>query len=82
MGIKIEYTRKRSGYGKKGNPHMEGQSLLKRGKWNAKERRYDPVVIDPEKKIVDKKKPYRKPKKLTGVKRKTGPRGIGNRKKK
>ena len=79
MGLKIEYTRKRAGYGKKGNPHMEGQSLLKRGKWNAKEGRYDPVVIDPEKKIVDKKKPYKK--RLTGVKRGTGPRGMKGRKK-
>ncbi len=83
MGLKIERApRLRAGYGKKGNPHMEGQSYNKRGKWNPKTKRYDPVVLDPEKKIVDKKKPYRKPKKLTGVKRKTGPRGIGNRKKK
>ena len=80
MGIKIEYTRKRSGYGKKGNPHMEGQSLLKRGKWNAKERRYDPVVIDPEKKIVDKKKPYRKPKKKIG--KRAGPSMRGKSRKK
>ena len=83
MGLKIERkTIKRAGYGKSGNPHMEGHDPWKRGKWDPKTKRYAPKVIGAEKVIKDKKKPYRKPKKLTGVKRKTGPRGIGNRKKK
>ena len=87
MGLKIEYPeamvrKRRAGAGKSGNPHMEGQHLMKRGKWDPKTKRYAPKVIDAEKVIKDKKKPYRKPKKPTGVKRKTGPRGIGNRKKK
>ena len=87
MGLKIEYPesmvrKRRAGAGKSGNPHMEGQLLMKRGKWDPKTKRYAPKVMGAEKVIKDKKKPYRKPKKPTGVKRKTGPRGIGNRKKK
>ena len=72
MGLKIiRAPRLRAGYGKKGNPHMEGQSFNKRGKWNPKTKRYDPVVLDPEKKIVDKKKPYKKKKNKVEKKVKT-----------
>ena len=79
--IERRKTRKRAGSGKKGNPHMEGQinPYFKKGKWNPKTKRYDPAVLDPEKRIVDRKKPYKR--KLTGVKRKTGPRGMSGRKK-
>ena len=87
MGLKIEYPeamvrKRRAGAGKSGNPHMEGQLLTKRGKWDPKTKRYAPKVMGAEKVIKDKKKPYRKPKKPTGVKRGTGPRGMKGRKKK
>ncbi len=85
MGLKIERApRLRAGYGKKGNPHMEGMAWgsSTRGKWDPKTKSYRPKVIGAEKVIKDRKKPYRKPKKPTGVKRGTGPRGMKGRKKK
>jgi len=54
MGLKIEYPehmvrKRRAGAGKSGNPHMEGQHLMKRGKWDPKTKRYAPKVIGAEK---------------------------------
>ena len=37
MGLRIERKSiKRAGYGKKGNPHLEGHDPWKRGKWDPK----------------------------------------------
>ena len=85
MGLKIEYPehivrRRRAGAGKSGNPHMEGQHLMKRGKWDPKPKRYAPKVISAEKVIKDKKKPYRKPKKKIG--KRSGPSMRGKSRKK
>jgi hypothetical protein len=87
MAIRIEQKRAGSGRGgkpKRGNPHMEGMAWGggARGKWDPKTKSYRPITLGAEKVIKDKKKPYRKPKKPTGVKRGTGPRGMKGRKKK
>jgi len=80
MAIRIE--RRRSGYGKKGNPHMEGTAYGSgaRGKWDPKTKSYRPKVLGAEKVIKDKKKPYRKPKKKIG--KRSGPSMRGKSRKK
>ena len=81
MGLKIERKSiKRVGYGKSGNPHMEGHDPWKRGKWDPKTKRYAPKVVGAEKVIKDKKKPYRKPKKKIG--KRSGPSMRGKSRKK
>ena len=66
MGLKIERKSiKRAGYGKSGNPHMEG---------------YAPKVVGAEKVIKDKKKPYRKPKKKIGKRSGPSMRGKSRKK--
>ena len=80
MGITIE--RRRSGYGKKGNPHMEGTAYGSgaRGKWDPKTKSYRPKVLGAEKVIRDTDKPYRKPKKKIG--KRSGPSMRGKSRKK
>ena len=81
MGLKIERKSiKRAGYGKSGNPQMEGHDPWKRGKWDPKTKRYAPKVVGAEKVIKDKKKPYWKPKKKIG--KRSGPSMRGKSRKK